>query len=777
MLKFRTTARLSLTIGILAGVMVWIAVQLNLVPSPADFQRSHRVAITKSIVASLAPTLKKAHYKKSTLKQRIQTLTETDPQIKCLVIRDRRDKITLSSQPELRESIKLDTAPEDLAAVKIKMGDRDFGRIEIHFHSNQPSGLLSYFAFPYNLFMFTIGSVALITWFLFSKTLKHLNPSNIVPQRVRSAFDTLTEGVALVNQVGEIVHSNQVFQQIAGRDDTALIGTHISNFGWTIEGEDSDPSQSWLDCIANRTPMIGQLVNLSDERGKFKFSVNASPIVSEKDVCRGAIISFDDITDSEAKQAQLSQTIKTIEQQNQQLYFLASYDTLTECFNRGPFLELFNTAWAEEDPEKISLIMVDIDHFKSINDTYGHTAGDLVLKGIGRILKETVGDKGSVCRYGGEEFMILLPNLELENAADVAHDLRRRIEQDPIEGIAVTASVGFSNRVFKAMDTQHLIDQSDQCLYAAKHLGRNRVVRFDQCPEAITSETESTNKLSHDKIQSDIQYSAAMGLLSALSFRCNDTANHSVRVAKLAVKIGGSLLSQSDLYRLEMVALLHNIGNIGVPDAILYKPAPLDEAEWVVMRQHDEIGLQIVRSTFASEEMARILECSQYRFSASQANPQQKLFGRDIPLMSRILYVCDVFDTMVHDRAYRKGIPVLAALEELVNCSPDQFDPDIITILINHIKTHGYDLFNEQTQANLDPRSAALIGGHIEPIYDAIVDGEWESLLQTTQELRSQADCRETRSALIDVGQATKKAGNQTKSEFNDSEVASVPRP
>lgn len=795
MLKLRTTARLSVTIGLLAGVMVWVAVQLNIVPSPTDFQRQHRVSITKSITAALGPILASGNLDKSPdLENRIKALAQTDPQIKCLIVRDRRNNIALTSDQNVSNFSEIKTAAHDITAVEIKSNDRLLGKIEVHFRSVQPQGAMSYFAFPHNLLMFTIGSVALITWLLFSRTLKYLNPSNIVPQRVRSALDTLTEGVVLVNQVGEVVHSNQAFQKIVGADDVTLIGNHIGDFDWSVYNNNCPAARTWLDCIANRSPLIGQQVSFSDQRGTYKFSVNASPIVNDSDVCRGAIISFDDITESEKKREQLSQTIQTIERQNEQLYFLASYDTLTECLNRGPFLQLLSKAWSEVEPTKLSLLMIDVDHFKSINDTHGHTVGDKVLKSIGHNVKQTVGERGSVCRYGGEEFIVLVPDLEIEKAVDIAHEIHRNIESNPIEGISVTASLGFSNRIFKAMDSQHLIDQADQCLYAAKHLGRNRVVCFDQCPEEITSETETHAKLNHDKIQTDIQYSAAMGLLSSLSFRCHKTANHSVRVAKLAVKIGESLLGESELYRLEMAALLHNIGKIGVPDSILYKPAPLDEEEWVVMRRHDQIGLQIVRSTFASVEIAHVLKCSQYRFSQSAATPDQKLFGKAIPIMSRIIYVCDVFDTMIHDRPYREGMPITEALKELVSCSPKQFDPEIIENLITHIEAYGYDLATEQSAVNLDPRSAAVIGGHIETIYDAIVGSQWASLLQTTVELREQASdvaatslvdtidelrnamgqsqndenikalatdvidlCRETRSALIDVSRISDK--------------------
>lgn len=794
MLKLRTAARLSVTIGLLAGVMAWVAVQLHLVPSPDDFERPHRIAITKTISTSIAPAIGVGRLRPSaTLEQRVRDLATNDPRIRCIVIRDHQGNTIASSDTNINEDVLATTMPADLAEVGIRSGDQEQGKIEVHFKRPVATGLWSLLAFPYNLFLFTIGSVALITWLMFSRTFKYLNPTNIVPQRVRSAFDTLTEGVVLLNKEGEIVHSNQAFQRIVDTDEQSLIGTHITNFQWANHRDSINPASAWLDCMTNRNQLTGELISFGDDRGDFKFSVNASPIISDKDQCRGALISFDDITDSEAKQVQLAQTVKTIEQQNEKLLFLASYDTLTECLNRAPFLERFNEAWTEVEPEKLSMLMVDVDHFKSINDTHGHSFGDTVLKTIGKTITQTVGDRGSVCRYGGEEFVVLIPNFELERAVDIAHEVHRNIESNPIQGISVTASVGFSNRLFKAMDPQHLLDQADQCLYAAKHLGRNRVVRFDQCPKDIPVENTPQDKRVQDKIQTNIEYSSVMGLLSALSFRCHRTANHSVRVAKLAVKIGQSMLSESSLYRLEMAALMHDIGKIGVPDAILYKPSPLTDDEWKIMKRHDEIGLQIVRNTFASDDIARTIQCCQYWYSKNDKNVSQKLFGKGIPVMARIIYVCDVFDTIVHDRAYRKGMPIPAALKELQDCSPDQFDPEVIQTLIQHVDEHGYDLQDEQSLKRLDPRSAAIIGGHIEIIYAAMVDKDWKSLLSTTEDLRVKASevfatdlidsiddlkfalskshtdddiktlaidvidlCREARGAMIDVSQAIK---------------------
>ena len=138
-------------------------------------------------------------------------------------------------------------------------------------------------------------------------------------------------------------------------------------------------------------------------------------------------------------------------------------------------------------------MMIDVDHFQAYNDTYGHSFGDLVLKNLGETLRNIVGDRGLVSRFGGEEFVVAVGDMSLNEALELTHTIHQAIRDMVIEDKSVTASIGFSNREFKAMDGQHMIDQADISLYAAKRGGRDRVMRFDECEAnddlAIAEET------------------------------------------------------------------------------------------------------------------------------------------------------------------------------------------------------------------------------------------------------------------------------------------------
>ena len=268
------------------------------------------------------------------------------------------------------------------------------------------------------------------------------------------------------------------------------------------------------------------------------------------------LISFDDVTLLQNRKVELGQIVNTlrksrdeIAQQNEQLQFLANYDHLTNCFNRRSFWAQYEELWRATSKDQLNIIMIDIDKFKLINDRYGHAAGDEVLENTGRLLREVVGDSGLVFRYGGEEFALLIPDADVEHAARVAWKIHEQFQWQKHEDLNITASLGLSNRQFGAVDLQDLLDQADQCLYAAKRQGRNTVVRFDQCDDLQpVASMEDLDELSWS---ANIEYSTVTGLLSALAFRCQATAEHSMRVSDLSVAIGRNLLTKRNLYRLE----------------------------------------------------------------------------------------------------------------------------------------------------------------------------------------------------------------------------------
>ncbi len=320
--------------------------------------------------------------------------------------------------------------------------------------------------------------------------------------------------------------------------------------------------------------------------------------------------------------------------------------------------------------------MIDIDHFKSINDRHGHRTGDEVLHRVAAVLRQSLRTTDIVCRFGGEEFCVLLPDTTTDDGLLVAEKLRGAVAGASIGGISVTASFG----VATALDDQckeELIEHADQALYAAKASGRNRSVRHDRQPSSPTPALRWASLPREPRTAPDIPLDAVNALLSALSYRDPMTGAHSRRVADLSVALASNLMPPTECFVLEVAALLHDLGKIGVPGSILLKPGPLTPEEWKVMSDHDRIGVEIINSGFQSHELTMIVRYHHAFFGGSERYPQMPK-GADIPLRARILSIADAYDAMTSERPYRKAKTAEEAVAELRRCAGTQFDPWLV---------------------------------------------------------------------------------------------------
>ncbi|MDH3390073.1 MAG: GGDEF domain-containing protein, partial [Gammaproteobacteria bacterium] len=247
------------------------------------------------------------------------------------------------------------------------------------------------------------------------RTLRQLDPSAVIPDRVNAAFDTLSEGVIIIDEDEQILLANKAFCEKIGRDPITVLGAKASELKWErVSKEKSGTELPWLEVLKTGKNTIGAQFKLkSDEGGVFKFAINASPILSPEGKPQGVLITLDDITAIEEQNVQLQTMVERLEktqavvqEQNKELSYLATRDSLTGCLNRRSFSEQFEMLFraSREDGTELCCIMVDLDHFKSVNDNFGHATGDEVIKMLAEILKMSTRKDDLVGRYGGEEF-------------------------------------------------------------------------------------------------------------------------------------------------------------------------------------------------------------------------------------------------------------------------------------------------------------------------------------------------------------------------------------
>jgi two-component system, cell cycle response regulator len=292
------------------------------------------------------------------------------------------------------------------------------------------------------------------------------------------------------------------------------------------------------------------------------------------------------------------------------------------------------------------LALFDLDGFKHYNDSYGHPAGDALLQRLGAKLAAHVAGAGTAYRMGGDEFCVLLADGAApdEDAAACAGALS---EQG--DGFTITCSFGAIAVPGEAQDAGEALRIADQRMYAHKHNGRS-----------------SARNQSRDV------------LLRALAERNPELGQHISGVAELAEAVARGLhLDEEQVDHVRHAAALHDVGKVAIPDAILDKPAALDEAEWEFIRRHTIIGERIVAAAPALRQVAALVRSSHERWDGG--GYPDALTGEEIPLGARIVSVCDAFDAMVADRPYRSGMDAADALAELERCSGTQFDPDVVT--------------------------------------------------------------------------------------------------
>ncbi|MCL6471393.1 MAG: diguanylate cyclase [Firmicutes bacterium] len=372
---------------------------------------------------------------------------------------------------------------------------------------------------------------------------------------------------------------------------------------------------------------------------------------------------------------------EALEENRQRLEERAYTDSLTGLYNHRFFQDCLanEITRAERYKHPLSLIILDIDDFKKVNDTFGHTKGDDALKVLTEKILDSIRGIDIACRIGGEEFAIILPETTSYEAFTVAERLRLSVAACAIQDIGkITISIGIATYPDHGASKDSLLEAADTAMYHAKRQGKNLTFMYNGEP-LITMDLED-KRLTEESYFMDILHA----LIANVESKNQYTHNHSEHVAMLAGLIGREIgLNPTQIEDLRIAGLLHDVGKIAIPAFILQKTEPLTEEEFKELRTHPIIGERIL-STLTKANLQPVIEAVLYHHERLDGSGYpQGLVKHKIPLYARIIAVADTLDVLVSNSAYRKALSIDEAIIELRRESSTKLDDIVVDALIS----------------------------------------------------------------------------------------------
>ena len=400
-------------------------------------------------------------------------------------------------------------------------------------------------------------------------------------------------------------------------------------------------------------------------------------------------------------------------------------DGLTGVKTHRFLMEALSSEWKRSTRANrpFALVLMDLDRFKFVNDFYGHLEGDVVLQRVGHILEQNCRRSDVVARYGGDEFVILMPETGIEQARQLANKLRGWVAADPLlRDKNITASFGIAAFPVHGSTPQELIQVADSSMYLSKHQGGNSVSSAEQGdphdrkrwkkdvleaylgvtlkrlfatgPEAfeeIYRRLEQFTRSLEEQGMSigeglpSVVVETVTSLAFAIDAKDHYTQGHSRKVSAYSVMIAQALgMTPPDVEEIRLAGLLHDIGKVGIPEVILNKSGPLDASEWETMKTHTDLGARILEPL---KPMVRVREMVRHHheFYDGTGYPA-RLEADQIPYGARVIAVADAYDTITSARTYKKARTPEDAFAELERCASNQFDPEIVRAFIEAMR-------------------------------------------------------------------------------------------
>ncbi len=362
--------------------------------------------------------------------------------------------------------------------------------------------------------------------------------------------------------------------------------------------------------------------------------INFRPVTMRN---KGQFIIYDDVTE-----------VKKVEEQ---LRYLSFHDKLTDLYNRAYFEEEVKRLDTKR-ALPLSVVIGDINGLKLINDAFGHSRGDELLKKIAGIFKKQFREDDIIARWGGDEFSILLPNTSEDNTLKIIKRIKEACKRNSTRIMPLSISIGSATKKDVKQNIEKVLKDAEDLMY------RHKLIEHQSARSSVIASLEK-----------------------ALEEKDYETEDHIKRMKDFTAKFGKKLnLNSSRLDELNLLVALHDIGKIAIADSILPKPSELTSEEWKVIKKHPEVGYHIAESSL---ELAPIAEGILYHHEWWNGKGYPRGLKKEkIPLISRVIAIIDAYDAMTHERPYRKALSRKQAVDELKKGSGIQFDPQLVKVFI-----------------------------------------------------------------------------------------------
>ncbi|MFO7637363.1 MAG: diguanylate cyclase [Clostridia bacterium] len=389
-----------------------------------------------------------------------------------------------------------------------------------------------------------------------------------------------------------------------------------------------------------RLNMANPTILIAREGRRIPIKDSAAAIKDEKGCIRGCVIVFRDFSEEKTKQ--------------ERIRHLSYHDELTGLYNRRFYEEELKRLDTKRNLP-ISIIMGDANGLKLVNDTFGHAKGDELLLKVAEKIKQSCRADDIIARWGGDEFVVLLPRTGISEAEDVISRIKGMARKENVHAVNISISFGWAVKENQSQNIMHVLKEAEDLMY------RNKTMEGESERGSMINTMQKTL---HEKNPRE--------------------ERHSVRVSETAQRIGEAMrLPLTEIHKIRAVGLLHDIGKIAFDDRILMKNDIYVEKDYTMMKRHPEIGYRILNASF---EMRELAEYVLYHHEWYNGNGYPKgLSGEEIPLISRIIAIADAFDAMTEYRPYRTMMQKQQAAAQIQAGAGSQFDPGIVEVFISSV--------------------------------------------------------------------------------------------